>query len=208
MEFCDLGLLVLDEEQRFGVEHKEKIKTLKSNVDTLTLTATPIPRTLHMSLSGIRDISTIHTPPKERLPIQTYVTEETETLIRDAVSRELGRGGQVFILYNRVESIYTFNEKLKTLVPEAKITVCHGQMEEKELETGISDFYKGRSDVLLATTIIENGLDLPKANTIIVIDADKLGLSTLYQLRGRVGRSNIKDFPQSWNSPKWAAASR
>lgn len=190
VEFCDLGLLVLDEEQRFGVEHKEKIKTLKSNVDTLTLTATPIPRTLHMSLSGIRDISTINTPPKERLPIQTYVTEETETLIRDAVSRELGRGGQVFILYNRVESIYTFNEKLKTLVPEAKITVCHGQMEEKELETGISDFYKGRSDVLLATTIIENGLDLPKANTIIVIDADKLGLSTLYQLRGRVGRSN------------------
>ncbi len=190
VEFCDLGLLVLDEEQRFGVEHKEKIKTLKSNVDSLTLTATPIPRTLHMSLTGIRDISTINTPPKERLPIQTYVTEETESLLKDAINREIARGGQVFVLYNRVESIYTFEAKLKELLPNIRITVCHGQMEERELERGITEFYNGESDVLLATTIIENGLDLPKANTIIVIDADRLGLSTLYQLRGRVGRSN------------------
>ncbi len=188
--FKDLGLLVLDEEQRFGVEHKEKIKLLKNNVDTLTLTATPIPRTLHMSLSGIRDISTIKTAPKERLPVQTYVTEETDTLIADACRREIVRGGQVFILYNRVETIYHFAEKIKTLLPDAKITVAHGQLEERVLEKNIAEFYRGESDILLATTIIENGIDLPKANTIIVIDADKLGLSTLYQLRGRVGRSN------------------
>ena len=188
--FNDLGLLVLDEEQRFGVEHKEKIKLLKKNVDTLTLTATPIPRTLHMSLSGIRDISTINTPPKERLPVQTYVTEETDALLFDAVSREYARGGQTFILYNRVESIYTFADKLQKLLPKVKITVAHGQMAETELEKNVNAFYSGATDVLLATTIIENGIDLPRANTIIVIDADKLGLSTLYQLRGRVGRSN------------------
>lgn len=190
VKFKDLGLLVLDEEQRFGVEHKEKIKLLKNNVDTLTLTATPIPRTLHMSLSGIRDISTINTPPKERLPVQTYVTEETDTLIKDAVMREISRGGQVFILYNRVESIYSFAEKVKELLPEVKLTVAHGQMDEKMLENSIMDFYSGETDVLISTTIIENGIDLPRANTIIVIDADKLGLSTLYQLKGRVGRSN------------------
>jgi transcription-repair coupling factor (superfamily II helicase) len=190
VEFKDLGLLVLDEEQRFGVEHKEKIKLLKNNVDTLTLTATPIPRTLHMSLSGIRDISTIKTAPKERLPVQTYVTEETDSLIVDACRREIVRGGQVFILYNRVETIYHFAEKIKNLLPNAKITVAHGQLEERVLEKNIAEFYRGESDILLATTIIENGIDLPKANTIIVIDADKLGLSTLYQLRGRVGRSN------------------
>ena len=190
VKFKDLGLLVLDEEQRFGVEHKEKIKTLKNNVDTLTLTATPIPRTLHMSLSGIRDISTINTPPKERLPVQTYVTEQTDVLITDAVRREVMRGGQVFILYNRVETIDHFAEKIKSLLPSIKLTVAHGQMDEKTLERSISEFYRGETDVLLATTIIENGIDLPKANTIIVIDADLLGLSTLYQLRGRVGRSN------------------
>ncbi len=190
VEFKDLGLLVLDEEQRFGVEHKEKIKTLKNNVDAITLTATPIPRTLHMSLAGIRDISTINTPPKERLPVQTYVTEETDALITDAVRRELVRGGQVFILFNRVERIYHFASKVKELVPDAKVSVAHGQMEERALENTVTEFFRGESDVLIATTIIENGIDLPKANTIIVIDADQLGLSTLYQLRGRVGRSN------------------
>ncbi|MCQ2399260.1 MAG: transcription-repair coupling factor, partial [Clostridia bacterium] len=190
VRFYDLGLLVLDEEQRFGVEHKEKIKLLKNNVDTMTLTATPIPRTLHMSLTGIRDISTINTPPKERLPVQTYVTEETDSLLADAISREVARVGQAFILYNRVETIYHFAEKLKALLPEVKFTVAHGQMNEGELEKCVTAFYRGETDVLIATTIIEDGIDLPKANTIIVIDADKLGLSTLYQLRGRVGRSN------------------
>ncbi len=188
--FKDLGLLVLDEEQRFGVEHKEKIKLLKKNVDTLTLTATPIPRTLHMSLTGIRSISTINTPPKQRLPVQTYVTEETETLIKDAILREVNRGGQAFILYNRVESIFTFSEKIRALIPDIKMTVVHGQMDERTLENNINSFYEGKSDLLISTTIIENGIDLPKANTLIVIDADKMGLSTLYQLKGRVGRSD------------------
>lgn len=188
--FYDLGLLVLDEEQRFGVEHKEKIKLLKTNVDTLTLTATPIPRTLHMSLSGIREISTIVTPPKKRLPVQTYVTEESDTLIIDAITREVNRGGQAFILYNRVESIMTFKEKIQSLIPELKITVVHGQMEERAMENNVMSFYRGETDVLISTTIIENGIDLPKANTLIVIDADRLGLSTLYQLKGRVGRSD------------------
>ncbi|MBE7087448.1 MAG: transcription-repair coupling factor [Clostridiales bacterium] len=190
VEFKDLGLLVLDEEQRFGVEHKEKIKLLKTNVDTLTLTATPIPRTLHMSLSGIRSISVINTPPKKRLPVQTYVTEETETLIKDAISREINRGGQAFILYNRVESIFSFSEKVKTLMPNLRLIVVHGQMEERVMERNVNAFYKGEADVLISTTIIENGIDLPRANTLIVIDADKLGLSTLYQLKGRVGRSD------------------
>lgn len=188
--FKDLGLLVLDEEQRFGVEHKEKIKLLKKNVDTLTLTATPIPRTLHMSLSGIRSISVINTPPKKRLPVQTFVTEETDVLIKDAISREINRGGQVFVLYNRVESIFTFAGRLKNLMPSLKMTVVHGRMEERALESGIMDFYGGKTDVLVSTTIIENGIDLPRANTLIVIDADRLGLSTLYQLKGRVGRSD------------------
>lgn len=190
VEFHDLGLLVLDEEQRFGVEHKEKIKLLKSNVDAITLTATPIPRTLHMSLSGIRAISTINTPPKKRLPVQTYVTEQTDVLIKDAISREINRGGQAFILYNRVESIFTFAEHVHALMPNLKITVVHGQMEERVMESNVMNFYKGESNVLISTTIIENGIDLPKANTLIVIDADKLGLSTLYQLKGRVGRSD------------------
>ncbi len=188
--FKDLGILVLDEEQRFGVEHKEKIKLLKKNVHTLTLTATPIPRTLHMSLSGIRSISTINTPPKKRLPVQTYVTEETETLIKDAVLREINRGGQVFILYNRVESIVTFADRIKSLMPSLRVAIAHGQMEERVLEKNILAFYRGEYDLLISTTIIENGIDLPKANTLIVIDADRLGLSTLYQLKGRVGRSD------------------
>ena len=188
--FYDLGLLVLDEEQRFGVEHKERIKLLKKNVDAITLTATPIPRTLHMSLSGIRSISTINTPPKKRLPVQTYVTEETDMLIKDAVTREINRGGQAFILYNRVESIFTFADKIRSIIPNIRITVAHGQMDERTLESSILSFYRHESDLLISTTIIENGIDLPKANTLIVIDADKFGLSTLYQLKGRVGRSD------------------
>ncbi|MBE5736822.1 MAG: transcription-repair coupling factor [Clostridiales bacterium] len=190
VEFKDLGLLVLDEEQRFGVEHKEKIKLLKTNVDAITLTATPIPRTLHMSLSGIRSISTINTPPKKRLPVQTYVTEESDMLIKDAITREINRGGQAFILYNRVDSIFNFADRIKSILPNLKFTVVHGQMEEKTMETNVMGFYQGQTDVLISTTIIENGIDLPKANTIIVIDADRLGLSTLYQLKGRVGRSD------------------
>ncbi|MBQ9104297.1 MAG: transcription-repair coupling factor [Clostridia bacterium] len=190
IEFADLGLLVLDEEQRFGVEHKEKIKLLKKNVDTLTLTATPIPRTLHMSLSGIRPISTINTPPKKRLPVQTYVCEESDKLITDAIYREVNRGGQCFVLYNRVETIYNFADKLQTLMPDIKFVVCHGRMEERFLERNIMQFYSGEKQVLISTTIIENGIDLPKANTLIVIGADKMGLSTLYQLKGRVGRGD------------------
>ena len=188
VKFKNLGLLVLDEEQRFGVEHKEKIKHLRKDIDCLTMTATPIPRTLHMSLSGIRDISTIHTPPHERLPVQTYVVEETETLIRDACIRELSRGGQVFILYNKVESIFTFAATVRRLVPEATVSVAHGRMDKNTLENAVLDFYGGHSNILVTTTIIENGIDLPNANTIIVIDSDRLGISQLYQLKGRVGR--------------------
>ncbi len=188
VQFKDLGLLVLDEEQRFGVEHKEKIKHIRQNIDCLTMTATPIPRTLHMSLSGIRDISTIQTPPQERLPVQTYVVEETETLIRDACIREMSRGGQVFILYNRVESIFTFAAQVKAILPEARISVAHGRMDKTVLENAVLDFYEGKADILITTTIIENGVDLPNANTILIIDSDRLGISQLYQLRGRVGR--------------------
>ena len=188
VKFKDLGLLVLDEEQRFGVEHKEKLKNIRRDIDCLTMTATPIPRTLHMSLSGIRDISTIQTPPQERLPVQTYVVEETETLIRDACIREMSRGGQVFILYNRVESIYTFAARVKEILPEATFSIAHGRMDKTVLENAVMDFYEGKSDILITTTIIENGVDLPNANTIIVIDSDRLGISQLYQLRGRVGR--------------------
>ena len=190
VKFHNLGLLVLDEEQRFGVEHKEKIKHLRKDIDCLTMTATPIPRTLHMSLSGIRDISTIHTPPVERLPVQTYVVEETETLIRDACIRELSRGGQVFILYNKVESIFTFAATVRKILPEATLSVAHGRMDKTALENAVLDFYGGKTDILITTTIIENGVDLPNANTIIVIDSDKLGISQLYQLKGRVGRSS------------------
>ena len=189
VKFKNLGLLVLDEEQRFGVEHKEKIKHIRKDIDCLTMTATPIPRTLHMSLSGIRDISTIHTPPVERLPVQTYVVEETETLIRDACIRELSRGGQVFILYNKVESIFTFAASIRRILPEATVSVAHGRMDKTALENAVLDFYGGKSDILVTTTIIENGVDLPNANTIIVIDSDRLGISQLYQLKGRVGRS-------------------
>ena len=191
VKFRDLGLLVLDEEQRFGVEHKESLKNIKRDVDCLTMTATPIPRTLHMSLAGIRDISTIETAPASRLPVQTYVVEETETLIRDACVRELARGGQVFILYNRVESLHTFAAKIRQIVPEGKLCVAHGRMEKEALENGILGFYEGKTNILVSTTIIENGIDLPRANTLIVIDADRLGISQLYQLRGRVGRGSV-----------------
>lgn len=190
VKFYDLGLLVLDEEQRFGVEHKEKIKNVKSNVDCLTMTATPIPRTLHLSLAGIRDISTINTPPGKRLPVQTYVVEETETLIRDACIRELSRGGQVFILYNRVETISSFAGRIAEIIPEGRICYAHGRMEREALENSVFSFYRGEKNILVTTTIIENGIDLPNANTIIVIDADRLGISQLYQLRGRVGRGS------------------
>ncbi len=188
VQFKNLGLLVLDEEQRFGVEHKERIKHMRKDIDCLTMTATPIPRTLHMSLSGIRDISTIQTPPSERLPVQTYVVEETETLIRDACIRELSRGGQVFILYNKVESIFTFAARIKQILPEAIVSVAHGRMDKNALENAVLNFYGGKSDILITTTIIENGIDLPNANTILVIDSDRLGISQLYQLKGRVGR--------------------
>ena len=191
VKFHDLGLLILDEEQRFGVEHKEKLKVLKENVDTLTMTATPIPRTLHMSLSGIRDISVINTPPVSRIPVQTYVVEESDALFKDAITRELARDGQVLVMHNRVDTIYKLADNLRAIVPDAKIIVAHGQMEGKVLEDSVMKFYDGEYNVLVATTIIENGIDLPRANTIIVTDSDKLGLSTLYQLKGRVGRSNI-----------------
>ena len=190
MKFKDLGLLIVDEEQRFGVAHKEAIKNMKKQVDVLTLSATPIPRTLHMSMTGIRDMSVLETPPEDRIPVQTVVTEYSDALIRDAILRELGRGGQVYFLYNRVRSIETFYERLRALVPEAHIGVAHGQMREHQLEDVMMDFYAGSYDVLLCTTIIENGLDVPGANTLIVFDAERFGLSQLYQLRGRVGRSN------------------
>ena len=190
VEFADLGLIVQDEEQRFGVEHKEKLKLLKSDVNVLTLSATPIPRTLNMALSGIRDISVLETPPSSRIPVQTYVTELTDALVRDAVGRELARGGQVFILYNRVETIAEFAEKIKALLPEARIVVGHGQMDGTELENTMQTFFSKQADVLICTTIIENGIDVPDANTLIVCDADRLGLAQLYQLRGRVGRRN------------------
>ena len=190
VKFKDLGLLIVDEEQRFGVAHKEVIKNMKRQVDVLTLSATPIPRTLHMSMTGIRDMSVLETPPEERIPVQTVVTEYSDALIRDAILREIGRGGQVYFLYNRVRSIERFYERLRALVPEARIGVAHGQMREHQLEDVMMDFYAGSYDVLLCTTIIENGLDIPSANTLIVFDAERFGLSQLYQLRGRVGRSN------------------
>ena len=186
VEFKDVGLLIVDEEQRFGVKHKEKIKNFKKNIDVITLTATPIPRTLHMSLTGVRDISVIETPPEERYPVQTYVLEYNEQLIRDAILRELGRDGQVFFVYNRVEDIERIANGLRELVPEAKVAVAHGQMTERELEKIMVEFMNNQYDILVATTIIETGIDIQNVNTMIIYDADKMGLSQLYQLRGRV----------------------
>jgi transcription-repair coupling factor (superfamily II helicase) len=190
VQFRDLGLLIVDEEQRFGVNHKETIKHMKTKVDVLTLSATPIPRTLHMSMVGIRDMSILETPPEERMPVKTYVTPYDDAIITEAIHRELARGGQVYFLYNRVRSIEQMYTRLKILVPEARIGVAHGQMRESALEDVMLDFYAGAFDVLLCTTIIESGLDVPEANTLIVFDADRFGLSQLYQIRGRVGRSN------------------
>ena len=190
IQFKDLGLLIVDEEQRFGVKHKEALKKLKENVDVLTLSATPIPRTLHMSLIGIRDMSLIDEPPGERYPIETYVVEFNELMIREAILKEIERGGQVYFVYNRVENIDKIAAMLKKLVPEANIAIGHGQMSEKELENVMMDFINNKYNVLVCTTIIETGLDIPNVNTIIVYDADKMGLSQLYQLRGRVGRTN------------------
>ena len=188
--FSDLGLLVIDEEQRFGVKHKEKLKELKKKVDVLTLTATPIPRTLHMSMLGIRDLSVIETPPTNRYPVQTYVLENNSTVIRDAVLREIDRGGQVYYLYNKVDTIEQKVSELKELIPEASIGYVHGQMTEMRLENTLLDFVNGEYDILVTTTIIETGVDIPNANTLFIENADHMGLSTLYQLRGRVGRSN------------------
>ncbi len=188
--FKNLGLLIIDEEQRFGVRHKEQIKNLKNTVDVLTLSATPIPRTLHMSMVGVRDMSILETPPEERFPVSTFVVDYRDGLIRDAVTREMNRGGQAYFLYNRVSDIERMGAHLRQLIPEARIAIAHGQMPERLLEDVMHEFYEAKHDVLLCSTIIENGLDIQNANTLIVYDADRFGLSQLYQLRGRVGRSN------------------
>src|SRR5207244_3336482 len=190
VEFRDLGVLVVDEEQRFGVSHKEKIKQLRKKVDVLTMSATPIPRTLNMSLIGIRDMSIIETPPKDRLSIQTNVVKFDPQVIGRAIRHELARGGQVYFVHNRVESIFSIGDLVQRLVPEARLVIGHGQMNEDALERAMLDFVGRKYDVLLATTIVENGLDIPNANTIVINRADRYGLSQLYQLRGRVGRSD------------------
>jgi len=194
VSFKDLGLVVVDEEQRFGVAHKERLKQLKKRVDVLTLSATPIPRTLNMSLSGLRDMSLIETPPSDRLAIQTQVVQSSDAVIKSAIDLELARGGQIFFIHNRVESIETIAALVKRLVPACRIAVAHGQMNEKEMEAIMLDFIAYKYDVLVATTIIENGIDIPRANTIIINRADNYGLSQLYQLRGRVGRSNRRAY--------------
>lgn len=188
--FADLGLMIIDEEQRFGVKHKETLKELKKQVDVLTLTATPIPRTLHMSMLGIRDLSVIETPPTNRYPVQTYVLEKNDSVIRDVVLREMERGGQVYYLYNKVDTIVQKVSELQELIPEASIGYVHGRMSEVQLENTLLDFIEGQYDILVTTTIIETGVDIPNANTLFIENADHMGLSTLYQLRGRVGRSN------------------
>ena len=190
IEFKNLGLLVIDEEQRFGVKHKEKIKDYKKNIDVLTLSATPIPRTLQMSISGIRGLSLIETPPVDRFPVQTYVLEENKAIIKDAIYKEMSRKGQVFILYNNIENMEKKRVEIKSIVPEARITYIHGRMEKNEIEKRMFEFQNSDYDVLLCTTIIETGIDIPSVNTLIIIDADRFGLSQLYQIRGRVGRSN------------------
>jgi transcription-repair coupling factor (superfamily II helicase) len=194
VRFKELGLVVVDEEQRFGVAHKERLKHLKKRVDVLTLSATPIPRTLNMSLSGLRDMSLIETPPRDRLAIQTQVVQFSENVIKSAIELELGRGGQIFFIHNRVETIETIAALVQRLVPQARLVVGHGQINEKEMERVMLDFIEFKHDVLVATTIIENGIDIPRANTIIINRADQYGLSQLYQLRGRVGRSNRRAY--------------
>jgi transcription-repair coupling factor (superfamily II helicase) len=194
VRFKNLGLVIVDEEQRFGVAHKERLKQMRREVDVLTLTATPIPRTLHMALSGIRDMSTIETPPEDRLPIKTYVTQFDERVVREAIIREIERGGQVYFVHNRVHNIEQVARKVRELVPEAEVLVAHGQMPEEQLERTMLRFVAGDADVLVCTTIIESGLDIPNVNTIIINQADRLGLSQLYQLRGRVGRGAVRAY--------------
>ena len=201
IRFKDLGLLVVDEEQRFGVRHKERIKQLRANVDVLTMTATPIPRTLHMAMAGIRDLSVIDTPPEDRVPIKTYVLPYDDQLVREALLREIDRGGQVYFLHNRVQSIYYVADKLKQLVPEAEVGVGHGQLGEHQLERVMLDFFSGKDDVLVCTTIIESGLDVPNANTIVIDDATTYGLAQLYQIRGRVGRSAQRAYAYLFYKP-------
>jgi transcription-repair coupling factor (superfamily II helicase) len=188
VRFKNLGLLIIDEEQRFGVAHKEFLKKMRQEVDVLTLSATPIPRTLHMSLVGVRDMSTMETPPEDRLPVRTYVAEYDERVVREAVLRELERGGQVFFVHNRVQSIEIMADKLRHLIPEARVSVGHGQMPEGGLEKVTTEFMQGKADVLVCSTIIESGLDMPNVNTMIINQADRFGLTQLHQLRGRVGR--------------------
>jgi transcription-repair coupling factor (superfamily II helicase) len=194
VKFQDLGLLIVDEEQRFGVAHKERLKEMSKNVDALALSATPIPRTLHMSLVGLRDMSLIETPPRDRLAIQTVVAPFQEDLVQRAIETELAREGQVYFIHNRVESIYSLAALVSKLVPKARVVVAHGQMGEKELEAVMLKFIRDEADVLVATTIVENGLDIPRANTILINRADRLGLAELYQLRGRVGRSSQRAY--------------
>jgi transcription-repair coupling factor (superfamily II helicase) len=194
VRFKDLGLIIVDEEQRFGVKHKELLKQLRRTVDVLTLTATPIPRTLHFSMLGLRDMTLIQTPPRDRQPVITHVLPWTDAIIEDAMRRELDRGGQVFFVHNRVETIDTVAQRVQRLIPEARIAIAHGQMKEKELEAVMTAFLDGERDVLVATAIIESGLDVPRANTLIVNRADHFGLSQLYQIRGRVGRSHHRAF--------------
>ncbi|NIP60895.1 MAG: DEAD/DEAH box helicase, partial [Gemmatimonadetes bacterium] len=190
VEFHDLGLLVVDEEQRFGVRHKERLKQLRTSVDVLTLTATPIPRTLYLSLSGIRDLTLIRTPPRDRMPIITHVLRWSPRIVQEALQRELDRGGQAFFLHNRVETIATAAERVRRLAPDAEVAVAHGQMNGGDLDEVMRAFVDGELDVLVCTSIIENGLDVPNANTLIVDRADRFGLAQLYQIRGRVGRSD------------------
>jgi transcription-repair coupling factor (superfamily II helicase) len=194
VSFKNLGLVIIDEEQRFGVAHKERLKQMRNEVDVLTLTATPIPRTLNMALTGIRDMSTIETPPEERLPIKTYVTEFDDHLVREAIQRELERGGQVYFVHNRVHNIELVATKVREIVPEADVLIGHGQMPEDMLEKVMLDFTEGKADVLVCTTIIESGLDIPNVNTIIINHADRFGLAQLYQLRGRVGRGAARAY--------------
>ena len=201
VSFKDLGLLLIDEEQRFGVTHKERLKQMRTEVDVLTMTATPIPRTLYMSLTGVRDISQIDTPPADRLPVQTFVGETDDTLLRRAILREIGRGGQVFDVHNRVQTIRNVSLKLSNLIPEASMAIGHGQMSERQLEEVMLRFVDGEIDVLLSTTIIESGLDIPNANTLIVDRADQFGLAQLYQLRGRVGRGARRAYAYFFHPP-------
>ena len=192
--FGDLGLLIVDEEQRFGVSHKEKIKRMRINVDVLTLTATPIPRTLYLALMGGKDISVIETPPLERMPIETKVVEYDKKQIREAIEKELERGGQVYYLHNRIETIEKEAAEIQKLVPKAKLTIGHGRMSSKTLESTMIKFIRGEIDVLVCTTIIESGIDIPNANTMLVNNAERFGLAGLYQLRGRIGRFNRKAY--------------